>query len=290
MLSYHISYNELKKVIRGLDLILKGKETYLDYKGSKEITTLVNQINTLLYNQEKTEEKFRKTQDQLTKIQRWIFLDKLAAGVIHEINNPLDGIINCIQAIKSEHLNNKQKKLYLDLIGEGLFRIETITKRLTGLTRNRQLILEPINIKVLMEKALFFIHYRMTRNRINLINKVKSNLLLIKVDHGAILQVLVNILLNAVESMPNGGILSIKSTIDSNWIKITISDSGFGIPKDNLSKIFEPFFSTKEDSGGMGLGLSICLNIVEQHMGTIEVKSNVGKGSDFIIKLPVHLT
>lgn len=275
----------LREVIEDVASIVQGKKKRLSMNSPEEIMSLVKQINTLIEMHETVEDHLRQAQEQISKTQRMALLGRLASGVVHEINNPLDGVINCIHTLRSKPLTKKQTRKYLNLVAEGLFRIETITKRLLGLSRDHPLTLVSTHINELVEKALFFIDYRMTQNRISLRCKFTSNLPSVNVDQGALLQVLVNLCLNAIESMPTGGVLSITTSVNSKWLRVAIADTGVGISRDNLSKIFIPFFTTKEE--GRGLGLSICLNIIEQHLGEIEAKSIINKGTIFTIKLPL---
>lgn len=285
--SVNILITPLQKVIKMLESIIKGKKKRIEVNSPSEISSLVNKVNYLLDMHETAEKNLREAQEQINKTQRWVMLGRLASGVVHEINNPLDGVINCIHTLQVKPLAKKQTRKYLNLVAEGLFRIETITKRLLGLSRDRPLSLVSTNINELIEKALFFVDYRMTQKRISLRCKFTSNLPKIDIDHGAILQVLVNLCLNAIESMPKGGVLSIATTFDKVWLKIVVADTGVGVSADDLNKIFLPFFTTRKE--GIGLGLSICLNIVEQHMGEIEVKSILNKGTVFTVKLPLNL-
>lgn len=274
----------LENIIKTLELNIKGEKRSLDISSSGEFASLANNINRLLDMRESSDVNLKEAQEQITQAQRWVLLGRLASGVVHEINNPLDGVINCIHTMKTRPLTRKQTNRYLELVAEGLFRIETITKRLHGLSRENPLCLTPTDLNELVEKASFFVDYRMTRKRISLRCKFTSDLPLTNVDQGAILQVLVNICLNAIDSMSTDGVLSITTTFDEDWLKIRVADTGTGIAEDMLDKIFLPFFTTKKD--GIGLGLPICQNIITQHRGVIDVESIVNKGTIFTIKLP----
>lgn len=288
----HLLINKIVKPVsemtKAAELIGEGDLNTKVSIGSKdEVGKLAYTFNLMATKLKKAKEDLENVQEQLIQTRKLAAIGHFASGVVHEINNPLDGIINCIHTLRSKPLTKKQARKYLGLVAEGLFRIETITKKLLGLSRDRPLSLVPTNINELIEKALFFVDYRMAQKRISLRCKFTSNLPLIDVDAGSVLQVLVNLCLNAIESMLDDGVLSITTTTDTTWLKILIADTGTGISKDNLNKIFLPFFTTKEE--GIGLGLSICLNIVEQHMGEIEVKSILNKGTVFIVKLPSNL-
>lgn len=285
--SANLILHPLRKVVETLELNIKGEKKRLEVDGSSEFVQLVDKVNRLLDMRESSDHSLKEAQECITQTQRWILLGKLASGVVHEINNPLDGVINCIHTIRTRPLSKKQMSKYLELVAEGLFRIETITKRLLGLSRDNPLCLDTTDINDLAEKASFFVDYRMTQKRISLRCKFTSDLPLVKVDQGAILQVLVNLYLNAIESMTNGGVLSISTKFDNEWLKIMVADTGMGISEDERGRIFLPFFTTKED--GVGLGLPICQNIIAHHMGEIEVESIVNKGTIFTVKLPLGM-
>ena len=226
-----------------------------------------------------------KLHEELQENQRWVLAGKLVAGLVHEINNPLDGIINCIRMVRSGKLGAEREKEYLAMAEQELFRVTSLTKRLLGLSRENALEFKRTDLNGMVEKALFFTDYRMTANRVTLKRSLAARPLNANLDQTSILQVIVNLLLNGIESMPEGGTLSVKTEADPEWVRVSIGDTGCGIPEENLGRVFQPFFSTKGGSG-TGLGLAISLNIAEQHRGTITVESGVGKGSIFTLKLP----
>jgi len=215
----------------------------------------------------------------------WILLGKLASGLVHEINNPLDGVINCLRMLRSNRLTPVQRTRYLELAEEELFRIEDLTKRLLNLARPAQPAYAPADLNALAQKSLFFIEYRLMKSGIEQVTELVPGLPEVRVDQSAILQVVVNLLINAIDSMPSGGRLTLGTGTDDRSVWLSVADTGVGIPRENLDRIFEPFFTTK-DARGSGLGLSICSSVVEQHGGTIEVTSEPGKGSVFTVRLP----
>lgn len=223
--------------------------------------------------------------EQLAVKQPWAMCGKLVGGLVHEINNPLDGIINCIRMVRSGKLGPEREKEYLAMAEQELFRVTSLTKRLLGLARDNPLEFKPASLNGLVEKALFFIEYRMETNHIRLKRSLATGSTEAELDQASILQIVVNLLLNAIESMPEGGELSVKTEVDRDWVTLSVSDTGCGIPRENLSRIFDPFFTTKSGSS-TGLGLAISLNIAEQHRGSMAVQSSVGRGSTFTLKLP----
>jgi two-component system, NtrC family, sensor kinase len=231
------------------------------------------------------EDSIERLREDLDRNRHWAMCGKLVTGLVHEINNPLDGIINCIRMVRSGKMSPEREKEYLVMAEQELFRVTTLTKRLLGLSHENALEFRKTNLNELVEKALFFTNYRMETNHVTLKCSLASRPLFASIDQTSILQVIVNLLLNAVESMPDGGQLAVKTEADPDWVKVSVGDNGCGIPEENLARIFQPFFTTKSGSS-TGLGLAISLNIAEQHRGTITVESGVGKGSIFTLRLP----
>jgi two-component system NtrC family sensor kinase len=221
----------------------------------------------------------------LEQTQHWVMVAKLVTGLVHEINNPLDGIINCIRTVRSGKLDPEREQEYLAMAEQELFRVTTLTKRLLGLARDNPPTLAAADLNEMVEKSLFFVDYRRTQSGVKLRRSLDSSLPAVKADQTSILQVIVNLLQNAIESMPDGGTLTVRTEADAEWVKFTLSDTGCGIPAGNLGRIFYPFFTTKPGTG-TGLGLAISQSIAEQHQGGIAVRSEVGKGSTFTLRLP----
>lgn len=220
---------------------------------------------------------------ELNENRHWVLCGKLVSGLAHEINNPLDGVINSVRLIKSGKLSPERVQEYLVMIESELFRIASLSKRLLGLSREQPLQRVPTDPNELVTKALFFVDYRMSMNGVTLERQLARRLPRLSLDQTMILQVLVNLLVNAIESMPKGGQLSVKTAAEGDWVLISVADTGTGIAEEDIGRLFFPFFSTKKSTG---LGLSVSMNIAEQHGGTIEVESAVGKGSIFTLRLP----
>jgi len=215
----------------------------------------------------------------------WAVCAKLVTGLVHEINNPLDGIINCIRTVRSGKLDAEREKEYLAMAEQELFRVTTLTKRLLGLARDNPPALADVDLNELVEKSLFFVDYRRTQSGVKLKRDLAKNPPVVRADQTTILQIVVNLLQNAIESMPGGGILTVTTEADKEWVRLSVSDTGCGISAENLSRIFYPFFTTKHGTG-TGLGLAISQSIAEQHQGGIAVRSEAGRGSVFTLRLP----
>lgn len=226
-----------------------------------------------------------KVRRQLEITRNWVMLGKLASGIVHEINNPLDGVISCLQEMRSGRIPPEKREQYLELAEEQLLRVGVITKRLLALARDPGFAPVPSDINDLLSKALFFVDYRMKRKSITARKELAAGLPQVPVDPGGILQVVTNLYLNAIDSMGPGGVMTVRTSADEDFVLVTVADTGPGIAPEARERIFEPFYSTKHSSGA-GLGLSICLSIAEQHGGTIEVGDSPGQGAEFTVRLP----
>ncbi|MEO0206891.1 MAG: cache domain-containing protein [candidate division WOR-3 bacterium] len=236
--------------------------------------------------QEKTSE-LERTRDQLIQSEKLSAIGKLAAGIAHEINNPLTSILINSHLIK-EKLNNDSKLIEkIEMVIDETKRCAKIVSGLLEFSRQTTPEKKIISINEIIEKTLLLFESIFLANNIKLEVALDNQLPSIMADESKIKQVLTNILLNAMDAMPGGGFIKIRSQLSSNgrFIEIEIEDTGVGIPKENLDRIFDPFFTTKK-SKGTGLGLSISYGIIQQHNGTIEVISEINKGTIVKVKLP----
>jgi two-component system NtrC family sensor kinase len=220
---------------------------------------------------------------QLLHADKLASIGQLAAGTAHEMNNPLGNISLYAQMLlkKAEDEDTKEK---LMVINNEANRAAKIVNELLDFARQSELKLSNIDINNEIDRVLTILKPQLKGIRIN--TDLKP-LPLILADGGQIQQVIMNLLTNSIQSITENGDITIKSTANPSHVEISISDNGCGIPKENLDKIFDPFFTTKEPGKGTGLGLSISYGILKRHNGLIEVKSEVGKGTIFTIKLPV---
>jgi signal transduction histidine kinase len=223
--------------------------------------------------------------EQADLSRQYAMCGRLVSGLVHEINNPLDGVINCLRRIRSGKLTPEREQEYLALAEQELFRLASLTRRLLGLARENLLTLARADLNEMVQKSLFFVEYRRTQSRVRLRRSLEPDLPPVNADQTSILQVIVNLLQNAIDSMPEGGVLTVKTASDGRWVRFAVGDSGSGITTEDLGRIFQPFFTTKPGTG-TGLGLAISQSIAEQHQGGITVESTVGKGSTFTLRLP----
>jgi two-component system NtrC family sensor kinase len=237
--------------------------------------------------EERTRE-LQQTQENLIRSEKLASLGKIAAGVAHEINNPLTSIlINTHLLLERPDLSVEDREA-LALMAQETSRCAEIVKGLLEFSRQRPAQSVRTDVNQLLERTIQLLDRQATLRNIRLVPRLADDLPEIALDVNKIQQVFYNLLLNACEAMPEGGTATVTSRLapGRNEVEVVFSDTGVGIPRQNLDKLFDPFFSTK--SLGTGLGLAVSYGIVRQRGGTIEVDSQPGKGSTFTVKLPLE--
>jgi len=239
--------------------------------------------------EERTRE-LREAQDALVQSQKLASLGKMAAGVAHEINNPLTSITINAHLLLEDRGPDDPDRDALTLIAEETDRCAKIVKGLLEFSRQTPSEATDADLNDIVERALALLEKQATVRNIKVVKDLDKALPFIVVDKNKMQQVVSNLVINACEAMPDGGTLTIATRPgdDGRRIELRVADTGVGIPKSNMGQLFDPFFTTK--SHGTGLGLAVSYGIVQQRGGTIEVESEVGKGSAFTVKLPLEET
>jgi len=232
-------------------------------------------------------EELKLAQEKMVRSETLAAVGTLAAGIAHEINNPLTNA-----SLNAQTLRSKLEGCYgyddilkrVDAIGRNVDKASVIARELLQFSRNTETKMKPVNINSIIEGAIMLLHYKF--KNIN-VSKILSDTPYVMGDPVKLEQVFVNVLDNSIQAMPDGvGDIRIESSHNNGAVKIAIADSGVGMPAENIPKAFDPFFSTKDVGLGTGLGLSICYGIIFQHNGSIDIESKEGEGTIVTIELP----
>jgi len=234
--------------------------------------------------------EWREAQHRLAQTEKLAAIGQLAAGVMHEINNPLATILACAEALKLRDDGSTRGDEYLEIIDKEVQRCRRIIDRLLDFSRPRTGEKRVVDLNDVIEQTLFLLKHHERFKRMTVTREFTTGLPSIPADPERLIQSFMGLLLNAMDAMNSRGTLTVRSGMNperGDEILIEFIDRGVGIKKEELSKIFEPFFTTKPQGRGTGLGLSICYGIIADHRGRIEVESQIGVGSTFKVFLPV---
>ncbi|MFO8164271.1 MAG: cache domain-containing protein, partial [Desulfatiglandales bacterium] len=234
-------------------------------------------------------------ENRLIQSEKQASIGKLAAGVAHEINNPLTGVLTYTHMLLRRKDIEDDIRSDLQIIAESTERVRNIVKSLLDFSRQTKLDKESIEINKLVSSAISLMENQALVKGVSITFSPGENLPMLTLDRSQFQSVLLNIIINALDATEPGGSITIHTATavsagDSGHrgVEITIADTGSGIPPDNLDKLFDPFFSTKEVGQGTGLGLSVSYGIIQRHGGTIRVQSELEKGSTFFIWIPIE--
>ena len=261
----------------------------VDVKGHDELAVLGERFNSMIERIKQANEELKKTHEKLVQSEKLASVGILAAGVAHEINNPLGGIFNCVQILKLNGNNPELREKYLDLIKEGLDRIENTVSKLLWMSRKGDHKPMSMNVKDSINGVYTFVGYKLKKGKIQFFNEVEDGLFIVFDPHD-FHQVILNLFINAIHAMKDEGCLTVRGYRDDSKIKVEIIDTGEGISQENLGRIFDPFFTTKPPGEGTGLGLWMSYDIIRNYNGEIYAESEVGKGTKFTLTFPVNQT
>jgi len=234
------------------------------------------------------ERALRDTQEQLLQSEKLAAMGRLTSQVAHELNNPLYGIMNTLELLKTEiPADNKRRKI-LEMALSETIRLSDLLRKMLSFSKPDQEERHPVDINSVLDEILLLHEKQLKENDINIEVSFAEGLNLVIASKNQLRQVFLNMVANARDAMPEGGTLSVVTGSDGDKVFVDISDTGTGIREDHLDKIFDSFFTTKGEVKGVGLGLSVCYGFIKDHGGDIEVKSRMGEGTTFIISLPVY--
>ncbi|NLT67953.1 MAG: HAMP domain-containing protein [Acidobacteria bacterium] len=253
-------------------------------RAPQEIEVLVASFNRM---QQAIRERRRQNEEKLMRSDRLAVIGQLAAGVAHEINNPLGSILLFTRLVAQQSPKEGQ-------IHDNLVRIEKETKRchsivqnLLDFARQRKPNVEQVDVNELLDATIQFFERQFFFQNIEVVRRFDSKLQLIQADELQLQQVFMNLIINAVDAMDGKGLLTLETEDKVTNMEVRVSDTGCGIQPENLERIFDPFFTTKDVGRGTGLGLSVSYGIVQNHGGEIKVTSTPGSGSRFTVVLPI---
>jgi two-component system NtrC family sensor kinase len=278
----------VKALIAGTEKVAAGgslQDIKIDHS-PPEIDALLKAFNRM---QAAIRERRRQHQEKLMRSDRLAMIGQLAAGVAHEINNPLASILLFSRLVAQQVPPNGRAKENLDRIEKETKRCHSIVQSLLDFSRQHEPTVEPVDINSLLGSTLKLFESQYLFHNIQLVKNFHPSLRAIQADPSQLQQVFMNIVINAVDAMKGKGKLTIETGYSSEdgLIEISISDTGCGIPAENIDRVFDPFFTTKGVGHGTGLGLSVSYGIIQRHNGDIAVTSSPGIGSTFTITLPI---
>jgi two-component system NtrC family sensor kinase len=237
-------------------------------------------------------EKLKTTQEGLIQAEKLTSLGQMAASIAHEVNNPLAGVLVYTQLlakrINSDKFSKEGALDYLSKMETELTRSTRLIRNLLDFARQSPPALREVNANDVVERALELAAHSAELQHIKVSKELAPSLPNIMADFDQLQQVCTNLIMNAIQAMPEGGKLTLGTSTNDSQLKIEVQDTGQGISKENIRKLFTPFFTTKEKGKGVGLGLAVAYGIIQRHHGRIEVQSKEGEGTTFTIYLPRH--
>jgi signal transduction histidine kinase len=263
--------------------------TEVDLRNSNdEIGLLAQSFNEMSRKMSSDIEELQKLNEQLTRTEKLAAMGTLAAGVAHEVNNPLAAISSLIQMMQSRQNLDADTVEKLKLISEQIRRITQVTRDMMDFARVRPAAKSLTDINHVIETSLRLASFDKSFQKLHLNKQLEENLPKVFADGDQLQQVFLNLFLNARDAMPEGGEFSISTNRNDSNVRIWITDSGTGIDDTNRQRIFDPFFTTKSAGSGTGLGLAVCYGIITAHNGKIEVSNENTNGTTFLISLPLQ--
>jgi signal transduction histidine kinase len=251
-----------------------------------EIVTLNRELNRSI-------RRLESTQKQLIQSEKLNAIGQIAASIAHEINNPLAGVLVysklMAKKLANDSLNKEDTLDNLTKIESAVSHCSKIVRGLLDFARQSEPMLAPVEVGKIIDQAVALVYHQAEMNNVKIVRNDTEHLSLVKGDVGQLQQVFLNLIINAIQSIHDGGTITITTkSSEDNRVEVSIQDTGYGITPENMERLFTPFFTTKEPGKGVGLGLAISKGIVERHGGSIEVQSSTGAGSTFTVYLPKY--
>jgi two-component system, NtrC family, sensor kinase len=226
-------------------------------------------------------------EDQMVQTEKLTSLGLLAAGVAHEVNTPLAVISNYIQMLAKQIPSEDPRQKTIERIVKQTFRASEIVNNLLNFSRTGGAEAVDVDLNVVLEETLTLVQHPFKTAQVTVVRNYREHLPPVLGSATRLQQVFLNLFMNARDAMPNGGMLEVRTNASNGSVEIEVSDTGLGIPRENLHRIFDPFFTTKATGRGTGLGLSVSYGIIKEHAGKVDVRSTPGKGTSFRLEFPV---
>jgi signal transduction histidine kinase len=267
----------------------KGLDVRFDVKGHDEIAEVAESFNEMVYHLEKSQGEREKIEERLRQADKLASIGQLAAGVAHEINNPLSIVLGYTKLIMKNPPVDDRIKEDLRVIHKNAEICKKIVEDLLNFARQNKTRYVQADVNETLESVISTMEDKLTESNIAIVRKYDPSVQRVCMDIDKMNQVYTNILMNAHQAIRSSGVITVSTFCDNEKkvVSIIVSDTGSGIPKDIQDKIFEPFFTTKEPGEGTGLGLAVSYGIVHEHGGEITVESKKNEGAIFTIKLPI---
>jgi PAS domain S-box-containing protein len=235
------------------------------------------------------EAKLRNTQEQLLQSEKLAAMGRLTSQIAHELNNPLYGIMNTLELLKTEVPPQSKRRKILEMALSETVRLSDLLRKMLSFSKPDEEQKQPVDVNVVLDEILLLVRKQLNENSIKISTALEEDPAKVYASKNQLRQVFLNLISNARDAMPEGGTLTIKTKSNRDNILVEVIDSGMGIREEHLDKIFEAFFTTKEGVKGVGLGLSVCYGFIKEHGGDIKVSSKQSEGTAFTIILPKHI-
>lgn len=232
------------------------------------------------------ESRLRSTQEQLLQSEKLAAMGRLVSQIAHELNNPLYGIMNTLELLKTEISPESKRRKILEMALSETTRLSEMLHKMLSFSKPDQELKRLVDINTILEEVLLLHEKQLRENSIRLSVALEDGLSGVHASKNQLRQVFLNMFSNAMDAMPDGGTLTVTTQSEADNVHVKISDTGVGIEEENLSKIFDAFYTTKSSVKGVGLGLSVCFGFIKEHGGDIKVESEPGAGTVFTIILP----
>jgi PAS domain S-box-containing protein len=254
----------------------------------KEIATVGSFVD--LKERLEMERALRRTQEQLLQSEKLAAMGRLTSQIAHELNNPLYGIMNTLELLKTEIAPESKRRKVLEMALSETVRLSDLLRKMLSFSKPDQAEKQAVDLNTVLDEILLLHEKQLQENDIKIKTTFAEALPQISASKDQLRQVFLNLVANARDAMPDGGTLSVTTASDAENVRIEIADSGTGIKQEHLKKIFDSFFTTKDSVKGVGLGLSVCYGFIKDHGGDIKVKSKVNSGTTFTITFPIFET